>query len=269
MRIGTPTVAAMWLGCAGSGLSVPPPDDSATLSPPDTAPPVTADSGTEPEDTTTDTGTGETSPEPTTDTAPPPWRHTIVIDGDPSDFLPEETFATSSGTVGLTWDDTHLYIGVNHPDVSGGGPEHWVLVYLGDGATGTTSGVQFNTQQPALPTPFTHLLRWKADGSWSSWMTWDGGTWQDTPSWLGTAGSSYAEDEGLGTVEFAVPLAAFGGAGSIAVHLGWVYEGSGYESSYAPVPADSFVDGYDPDYTAWYAFDPAASDPPATIASSP
>lgn len=238
-------------GCGGSGISVAPPDDTGT-----TASPID-----DPPDTRTDDDTA-TDPPPDTAAGSQPWRHTVVVDGDPTDLLPQEAFPTRSGTAWLTWDDTHLFVGVEHPDVVAGGAEHWVLVYVGDGATGTTTGVPFNTQQPDLPAPFTHLLRWKADDSWHSWMTWDGSTWQDAPLWLGTAGSAHAEDEAHQTLELALPLAAIGATDTVAVHVSWVYEGTDYESSYDAVPASSFVDGFDPDFGAYYAFALDAPTPP-------
>lgn len=249
MRIEVLTLLVV--ACGGSGLSVPPSDPEDTSVPtvetdlPDTVP--------------------DSDPPGDSGTSPSPWRHTVTVDGDPSDFTADEAFPTSGGTTWITWDDTHVYLAVQHPDVSTGGPEHWVLAYLGDGATGTTTGVLFNTQQPSLPAPFAHLLRWKADGSFASWMSWDGAVWQDAT--LDDAGVTWAE--GADTVELAVPLAAIGATDAIAAHVGWIYEGAGFESSYAPVPATSFVDGYDPDYTAWYGFDLTAPDAPASTAPSP
>ncbi|MEQ1502087.1 MAG: hypothetical protein ABMB14_07640 [Myxococcota bacterium] len=39
------------------------------------------------------------------------------------------------------------------------------------------------------------------------------------------------------------------------IALGWVFEGAGFESTYAGVPSDTFVDGYDVDFATNLAFD--------------
>jgi hypothetical protein len=47
-----------------------------------------------------------------------------------------------------------------------------------------------------------------------------------------------------------------------------LYEGAGYESTFASVPASSHVDGaYDPDYGTFLRFDRTSIDAPADHAS--
>jgi hypothetical protein len=223
----------------------------------------TATEGDSDADTDTDTDTDADSD------LPAPWRHAATVDGSAAEYGHDETFATSSGgTAYLTWDDTTLYVAMAHPDVLAGGPEHWALVYLGDG-TGTTVGESFHTQQPALPTPMSALIRRKADGSYDSLETWNGGGWDSAPGWLGTDGSAVAEGTTEPVLELAIPFAAFGDPAVFDLHLAWVYEGDGSESTYAPIPAGSFTDGYDPDFTRWYRFDRASATPPASVDALP
>ena len=121
---------------------------------------------------------------------------------------------------------------------------------LGNGITGGTVGLGFNNQLPGLATRASYVVRWKADNSFNSLATWNPGTsqWDDTPGWLGTGGSLVAEHNGNQAVELRIPRASLGLFGPLVAHVNWVYEGAGFESTYAGSPADSFVDGFDPDY---------------------
>jgi hypothetical protein len=185
------------------------------------------------------------------------WRHPITVDGDLTDWTPDAAFATSSGFhqnyVG--WDLDHLYVASQHSDVQFGGAQHWLLVYVGDGANGSYTGVPFNTQQPGLPVPFTHQIRWKADNSYNSLMRWDGAAWVSTDFWLGTEGSSSVESEANQVIELAIPWAALGVTDTAVVWVTWLYEGSGFESTYSASPATAIVDGYDPDPVDWLVID--------------
>jgi len=217
-------------------------------------------------DTDSDTDTESTAHTGTV----PPWRHTATVDGVADEYVSDETFATTAGTVWITWDATDLYVATEHPDVGGGGDLHWLVLYLGDGSgSGTTSGLPHNTQQPDLPTPFTHVVRWKADSSYDSLETWDGAAWVGTANWLGTNGSERVENDGTNIVELRIPLAAIGAVDTLDFAMHWVYEGTGYESSYAPTPAVAFADGYDPDIASWYAFDLQGPTAPSDTRPSP
>ena len=104
-----------------------------------------------------------------------PYRHTISIDG-MNDFNAGEVFQTTSTgyTSYITWDDDHLFLGYEGPDV-GSSQGRWLLVYL-RGTAGTTTGVPYNTQQPALPFDARYHLAWKCDGSYRIFKEWSG-TW--------------------------------------------------------------------------------------------
>jgi hypothetical protein len=252
-------------GCGGSGLSTFPPKDADT----DTDTDTDTDSDTDGDsDSDTDSDT-DVDTDSDTHSAMGPWSHAITVDGAPGDWLAEETFPTSSsGTGYVTWDADTVYVGFTHPDVAAGTALHWVTVYVGNGGPGTLDGVQHGTQAPTLPADFTHLVRWKADSSYDSRLTWDGATWTDEPSWLGTAGSRVAEDDSASTVEFALPRDAFDLVDTLRLHVAWVYEGSGFESTYAPIPAGSFTDGYDADFGLYYEFDLTGTQPPTSTPSS-
>ncbi|MEQ1506305.1 MAG: hypothetical protein ABMB14_29000 [Myxococcota bacterium] len=219
-----------------------------------------ADSDTD-ADTDADADSDTDTDADTDPTTTGPYRHTIVVDGDLSDFTADESFPTTGGTTYVSWDATNLYVGVRHGDI-GASPEHWVVVTLGDGLPGARVGIAHGTQEPALAFDATHAVRWKADDSYDSLLAWNGAAWVETPSWLGTSGSAKASNLGADTSEVAIPFAALGVTGPFLVHVNLVYEGAGFESSYAPTPASSFVDGYDPDYGAWFAFDLGSDVPP-------
>jgi hypothetical protein len=215
-----------------------------TGAPVDTAPPI-------------DTGPVDTGGAP-----PTPWRFTPAIDGSLAEWPLESAFGTSSGTTThLGWDDTHLYLGVQHGDVATGGPLHWLVVYVGNGA-GSATGIAFNTQSPALAFPASHVVRWKADDSYDSLEAWDGVGWVSTSPFLGTGGSAQVESGDV--VELAIPLATLGIGDTFDLYAGWVYEGAGYESTYAATPAGAIVDGYDPDYAQYWHFDRTSSLPPTS-----
>jgi len=190
-----------------------------------------------------------------------PYDHTIAIDGDGTDWRQDEAFDTTSG-IGQTWvswDANSLYLGLQHPDIATGGPEHWSVIYLGTAAPGTTSGITHNTQSPDLPMRASHAIRRKADGSFDSLLAWDGAAWVETANWLGTQGSQAAEGGDL--LELAIPRQLLGGD-RVQVITSFVFEGAGFESTFAGAPADSFADGYDPDFGTFLDFDLASSDSP-------
>ncbi|MCA9491258.1 MAG: hypothetical protein KC621_15110, partial [Myxococcales bacterium] len=152
--------------------------------------------------------------------------------------------------------------------VAAGGPEHWVVIYLGDGAAGTRDGITLNTQQPALPAPFRFAVRWKADDSYNALDVWNGAGWSVQANWLGTQGSAVAESNANQAVEFRIPLAALGGASRVSVITSWVFEGAGFETTYSPLPSGTFTDGYDPDPTTYYSFDLTGPGAPNTTGPS-
>ncbi len=274
--------------CGGSGIQpTSPKDNTVPTDEPDTDADTDADTDSDTDadtdsdtdadtDSDTDADTdADTDSDTDTDTAPTgdtgpavPWSHTITVDGALGEWLPGESFPTTAGTGYVTWDATHLYVAYDHNDVAAGGPEHWVVIYLGVGGAGSTTGILLNTQQPALPAPFAAAVRWKADDSYDALDTWNGSRWVTTANWLGTAGSASAESNQNAAVEFAIPLAALGGATSVSLYASWVYEGANFESTYSPVPSGSIADGYDPDPTTYYVFDLTSPDAPNTTGPS-
>jgi len=216
-------------------------------------------------------GVDPATPTPTGDTAASPTPTIVPTAAPTADTAPPTPSPTgSTGSTGDTgegvvpWAHTATVDG-SHPDVATGGPQHWLLVYLGDGQRGATSGVPLNTQQPQLAVPMTHLVRYKADGSYDDMMAFTGGTeWSTTAGWL-SAGPGQVAEAGQ-TVELAIPLAGISDD-TLVVAAYWLFEGEGYESSYAALPAAAFIDGYDPDVGLALSFDRSSADAPSAQAS--
>jgi hypothetical protein len=215
--------------------------------------------------------TGDTSVEqPTGDTGvvPEPWRFTPTLDGDASDWPAEARSLNSSGTDTWTaWDDDNLYLAVRHPDVATGGPLHWVVAYVGNGGPGSTLGVIHGTQEPTLSFSAAHLIRWKADDSYSSLETWNGAAWTGTTPLFGALGTRAESGE---VVEMSVPLATLGVTDTLELYVGLLYEGAPYESTYGASPAGAIAEGsYDPDYGQHWSFDRTSPLPPSDYSPLP
>ncbi|MFM2162993.1 MAG: hypothetical protein RLZZ383_2505 [Pseudomonadota bacterium] len=223
---------------ADSGVSDTPPDaDTPTDTPADT--PALDTSLPAPDETgapAVEDSAGDSDPP-----LPPAWSHTIIVDGSLSDWFPTESVLTSAGgstALRVTWDATALYLATTQPDVLTGGPNHWFVVYLGDDAVGATSGLLLNTQQPAFQRPMRYALRRKADGSYDSLHDATSGTWDaGVEGWLSTAGA--AAVEAGDTLEIALPWSAFTLPERFTLIAMWVYEGAGFESTYAVSPHDA------------------------------
>ena len=202
------------------------------------------------------------------DTDLPPWSHTITVDGNDDEWFASETFPTTtagSSRTFVTWDATHVYVGAKHPDVATGGPEHWLVITAGNGDSAAPAGSQLGTQLPAFGVPATHMVRWKADNSYTDLGTWDGAQWGFDSNWRLNAGGVVAESNLNQTVEVAIPRSALGNPDLLDLHVNWVFEGAGFESSYGVSPTVSFAEGvYDPDYTAWFTFDLTGPQAPGT-----
>ncbi len=193
-----------------------------------------------------------------------PYQHTIAIDG-VNDFAAPEIFQTTSGTfLGyISWDTAYLYVGMDGSDVGSGDPNRWVVVYLG-GTTGTTTGVTYNTQTPALPFSAGYHVRWKTDNTYTNALAFDGTGWVDA-AWDFTGNVMQQ-----GTfMEMRIPLANIGSPTSIAVHLCMINETGGGEWTWAGVPTNSFVDGIDPDYGHYFQFDLTSSATPVSYTPLP
>lgn len=193
----------------------------------------------------------------------PAWSHRPTVDGSLQDWDIDELFGTTSGGNtggGVTWDGDKVYFAFFHPDIATGGPQHWEVIYIGTADPGSTNGVVLNTQLPGLPFAASLAIRRKADGSYDDLQLWNGQAWVGTPNVLGTLGSAVAESgQGL---EIAIPRDLLG-TSRIQVVMAQVYEGNGFESTYAGIPDDTFVDGYDPNYATALHLDLSSPDPSA------
>ncbi len=198
-----------------------------------------------------------------------PWRFTPTIDGSSAEWPSDAHFTTSASTDAfIGWDDVNLFIALSHPDVATGGSQHWLLAYVGNGGAGSTTGVPHGSQQPTLPFSASFLIRWKLDNSYSSLETWNGSSWTATSPLFGSGGAVLAEN-GNG-VELAVPLATLAVNDDLEVLVTLVYEGAGFESTYAATPLGTITDGdFDPDYSEYWAFDRQSPLGPAGYTPSP
>lgn len=175
------------------------------------------------------------------------FTFTATVDGDSSEYPAGSWFQSTGGAWAVSYDSDFLYVAVSHPDV-GASPEHWVVLYFGSDTSEGFEGIPHNTQQPALAVPAHTALRWKSDGSYNGYLTYDVALgWVETPDWIGTNGSSAAMDAGTGVAEFAIPLTAVGPK-AFTLQAAWVFEGAGFESTYSSLPVDAVFDGYDPDF---------------------
>ena len=162
-------------------------------------------------------------------------------------------------------DDTWLYVGFHHPDVSLGGSQHYLWLYAGGRlAAGAPLGVLYNTQQPVLSPIFQTHVRWRANHTFNSRLSWASGAWgAEVISYLFTSGS-IVENHANNVVEMRMPLSDLTQTTLLPLALGWVLTTTGLERTYAGVPPVAFTDGYDPDLRAWYAFDLTSTAEPNT-----
>jgi hypothetical protein len=174
------------------------------------------------------------------------YFHTIAIDGT-NDFAQNETFATStSGYTGyVAWDESFLYLGMKGADVASGSDSKWLVVYVG-GSPGTTTGVNYNTQQPGLPFASRWHVRWKADNLYTNAQSWNGTSWQDA-AW-DFAGDVHQSGD---FVELRIPLADLGAPATLELVLGMINEQNNDEWSYAALPAAAYIDGWDRDFAKY------------------
>ena len=71
-------------------------------------------------------------------------------------------------------------------------------------------------------------------------------------------------------MEIAVPRSTLGLVDQLDLVVGWLYEGSGFESTYAVTPAGAIVDGtYDPDYAQHWRFDLTSPSAPTSYGPLP
>ncbi len=203
----------------------------------------------------------------TTADAGPAYAHTIAIDG-VNDFTASETFATTTAGFALyvAWDATYLYLGASGSDVqTSAASSKWWLVYLSNGAgTGSTTGVTYRTQTPALPFPAAWHLRWKSTNDFTGALSWSGATWAD-PS-LSFTGNVF-RGSGNNFVEMRVARATLGNPTSVKLVSAFINEAAGAEATFAGAPSTTFTSGVNPSFAKAYAFNLAQS--PASAAVVP
>ena len=177
-------------------------------------------------------------------------RATPVIDGDASEWTGDEQMPTAEGSIWITWDNNNLYIAALHPDVTAGGANHHLLIYVGADLVGTSTGRAYGAQQPLMAFEPSNLFEWNADNTTSQYEWNDGGG-----SWTAEAPTyTHVEDEANNTVEFSIPFTEIAMTDTFRVHVAWVDE-SGPETSYGASPTGSFANGAtDPDYLQYHEF---------------
>ncbi len=216
-----------------------------------------------------------------------PWSHVITVDGDDADWLPSEVFGSSAGgdsAVMVSWDETWLYLGVRHPDVSGGGAANWFVAYFGDGTDrawvrnrqGLDFGYLHNTQLPALAVEAQVAFRVKADLSFDqlAYAQYPAGvaTWEAGDGYLSSQlqGSRMVEDQGRDVIELRIRRDELGLRDRLYLQTHWLFEGTSFESSYSAVPADMFPDSsYNPDFETFLRFELDHPDGPEVATSEP
>lgn len=188
-----------------------------------------------------------------------PYEHTIAIDG-VDDFAASENLATTSAgyTGRVAWDDTYLYVGMEGPDVGSNSSTRWLLVYL-SGPAGSTTGVSYNNQTPALPFGARWHARWRTNNTFTQGMQWNGAQWVDAMWDL--AGDVFQSGN---FIELRIARADLGSPTTLDVHVTMINEVGGGEFTFAGVPSTSFLDNVDPDYTKSFEYDLAGCDAPNT-----
>jgi hypothetical protein len=200
-----------------------------------------------------------------TDTADPncpaTWSHTVGMDG-VNDFTAAERFATTSAgyTGWLTWDASHLYLGVQGPAVTSNSTTQWILVYLGAVGTGTMTGEPYGTVSPTLPFPATHYYRMRLDFGYMNIRGFNGTSWSDLP-WTTEFGGVQGD-----FAEMNIPLGTLGSPTTLRVHVSMINEAPGAEWTWSGIPASSFTDGLDPNYGHYFEFNLAGGAAPASYA---
>lgn len=167
--------------------------------------------------------------------------HTISIDGvNDFSYFGEEVFATTSTDFFgyLTWDETHLYLGMEGADVGTGYGDRYVVAYISsDTTSGTMTGMNYAGCQPNLPFPADYHFRWRVDGGDTALFSSDGIAWSPA-TFTGAAarGGDY--------VEFSIPLSNIGNPDRVRLVWFMVIQGVW---TFSGVPEGAFTDGVDPD----------------------
>ncbi len=180
-----------------------------------------------------------------------PYLHTITIDG-VNDFEDDERFSSSTSLSSgfFAWDSSYLYIGVSDNHLLAGNADDYFLVYIG-GQDGTTAGISYNNQTPALPFHAKWHIRRKGNGTYTNVQIFNGTFWHDD---FAFSPGDYARQGSF--LEMRIPLAQIGlPTTSLKVHLSVVKVTAGNEWTWCGIPASSYIDSYDPNYLKYYDFD--------------
>jgi hypothetical protein len=119
-----------------------------------------------------------------------------------------------------------------------------------DGSPGTTTGMTINTQTPSLPFSAKYNILWKVSNDYFGAREFNGSSWVNS-----SFASSSDYNKNLDYIELKISGTAIGNPSKLKVHVNIVNESSGSEWSYGGVPANSFPDRYDPDFSQYYYFD--------------
>lgn len=175
-------------------------------------------------------------------------RGDFVVDG-VNNFAAANTYPTSdsSYTGYLAANATNLHFGYNGPDIQTGGASHFIVAYVGAVGPGTSTGINFNTQQPNLSFAATHALVYRADGGYTQFFDYNGASWTAAASSTVVAESGQFFEAGMSLVDLGLP------SGNIHFAAYLLFEGSGFESSFAAMPSTAFNNGtYDPNLNSHF-----------------
>jgi hypothetical protein len=191
------------------------------------------------------------------------YAHTIVIDS-VNDFLPEETFATTSRdhTAYIAWDADYLAFGMQGPAVLSGSDHIQMVIYLGGSGTGSSTGLSINSQQPTLPFAADYAIQSILNGGTALWHS-SGAGW----STVNAPSLDVARRDSF--VELHVSWADLGDPSTVSVAIAMVNDLPGEEATFAGVPRNSFADGPNVNYETYYSFDRNLSTHPSEYSPLP
>lgn len=157
---------------------------------------------------------------------------------------------------------THIYVGMDGPDIESSLPSRFLLVYIGIPLTaGCTTGFKYTGQQPGLPFEAHYLIAMKTDGSYQEAREYTGtcpnGQWA-TKTWdfvghYSKSGSFF---------EAAIERQGLGSPAKVRIHVSLINETSGSEWTFAGIPTGSFTDQFNPTYSKFFEFDLTSSKTP-------
>lgn len=177
-----------------------------------------------------------------------PWTAAITADADLGDWPGGTAFPTSGGTTWIGWDSDFLWVALQHPAVGSDDGRYSVMLYLGDGQapSGSTIAPLVGSQQPMLPVPMSHAVRWSADGAVLQLLTANvDGSWTTSDGWLGSGnGSLVSVDPASDVVELQIPLGLLGLGDRVRVIVAVLDTQTGSERTFAATPANASPDQY-------------------------